>query len=302
MELRSIETFLAVAELGSFSKAAQKLGYSQSAVTVQVQRLERELGARLFDRVSRGAVLTDQGRAFSFHAHEAVRAARLAAAAVRMGDKAEPRDTVGTLRVGSVESISTALLPAMLARYHELYPRVEIVVKTSQRDRLIEGVRSNSIDLFLTMEEKLNVPALVRATLREEPIVVVAPRGMAPDGPLDAHALARLPFVLTERGESYRRELERLLAEQDEALAPVVEAGNTETLVHLVERGVGLSFLPRFSVEGALAAGTLEVVETTLPAVHMASQLLYHANKWLAPHMTAFVDLAREFFSGSGGA
>lgn len=82
MELREIETFLAIVEQGTFSKAAEKLGYSQSAVTVQIKQLEHELGARLFDRVPRGAALTEQGRAFAFHANEIAGAARAARASV----------------------------------------------------------------------------------------------------------------------------------------------------------------------------------------------------------------------------
>ena len=78
MELRQVSTFLEVARLRSFSRAAASLGYSQSAVTMQVQQLERELGARLFDRTPQGAELTERGEAFSFHARELVGAARRA--------------------------------------------------------------------------------------------------------------------------------------------------------------------------------------------------------------------------------
>ena len=348
MELRTIETFLKVAELKSFSRAAKKLGYSQSAVTMQVQQLERELGARLFDRVPRGALLTDQGRAFALRAREVLDAAARAAASVAADADQLPELVRGTLRIGSAESISTALLPELIVRFHRLYPRVEVVVRTARREQLIDGLRDGSLDVVLTMENKFSAAGLSRTLLRQEEIVFVAPArdvrapgwGSAPAGgigarpeapagekdgsygaravagspapsgaparPAEEGALARplgladlpqLPFVLTERGESYRFELDRLLAEADQELVPLVEAGNTETLVHLAERGVGCSFLPRFSVEASLAAGTLELLPVDAPPVRMWSQLFVRKSTWMSAPLQAFIDLAGELIA-----
>ena len=327
MELRTLATFLKVAELKSFSKAADKLGYSQSAVTMQVQQLERELGARLFDRVPRGALLTQQGRTFALHAREVLAAADQAAASVQTADPSAPEQATGTLRIGTVESVSTALLPELLVRFHARCPRVELVVRTARRDQLVEGLRDGSLDVVITMEEKFSAAGLARTVLREEEIVFVAPSGMGlpadvvgsdatelgskfgpgtvePDAasvafcpPLSLRDLVKLPFVLTERGESYRLALDRLLAEEDEELVPIVEAGNTETLVHLAERGVGCSFLPRFSVEAALAAGALELLCVNAPPVRMTSQLFVHRSKWITPQLSVFIALAKELFA-----
>ena len=103
MEFRNIITFLKVAELKNFSKAAEKLGYSQSAVTVQIKQLEKELGTRLFERVGKGAVLTESGQDFVFHANEILNTAKQAVDAVRGSEKKQSeREITGVLRVGSV--------------------------------------------------------------------------------------------------------------------------------------------------------------------------------------------------------
>lgn len=115
--------------------------------------------------------------------------------------------------------------------------------------------------------------------------------------PVGVDALARLPFVLTERGESYRLELDRLLAERDVTIEPLVEAGNTETLVHLAERGVGATFVPRFSAANELASGTLVELGSDMPAVRMETQMLWHARKWIAPHLAEFIQVTRRFFA-----
>lgn len=315
MELRAIEAFLKVADLGSFSEAAQKLGYSQPAVTMQIKQLEDELGVRLFDRTPRRALLTEQGVAFSVHAHEihdAVQKAR----AVAHAPAATDAELTGTLRIGSVESIATALLPEMLVRFTRRHPHVEVVVRTMRGDLLADLARSGGIDLLFTLEKKLAMPGFTRLLLHEEEIVFVAPPGVvgASDGqqgtaaadaaakaagtgaPLSPEALSSLPFILTERGESYRQELDRALAEHDCVITPVVEAGNTETLVHLAEREIGCAFLPCFSIEGALRAGSLTRLDTTLPVVRMWCQLFHHEKKWVTPAMRAFVDVARAFF------
>ena len=115
-------------------------------------------------------------------------------------------------------------------------------------------------------------------------------------------ALGRLPIVLTERGESYRLELDRLLAERDVTIEPLVEAGNTETLVHLAERGVGATFVPRFSAANELASGALVELGSDMPAVRMETQML-----WLCLVKPRFRKRAllsfgfrHESFSGSG--
>lgn len=300
MELRQIETFLKVAELGSFSRAAERLGYSQSAVTMQVKQLERELGARLFDRLPRGAQLTDQGRAFAFHAQEMAGVIDRAQASVRVGDEKDA-EMVGALRIGSVESLSTAVLPDLLVRFHELHPHVELVLKTARLEQLVEGVRANRLDMLVTMDRQVSERGLARTLLREEDIVFAcAPKLADRLGPLDMDRLPKIPFVLTEHGESYRFELERQLAERDEQLHPGVETGNTDTLVHLAKRGVGVAFLPRFSVASALRAGELVELEVAgMQRVHMWSQLFVHREKLLAPAVGAFVALLREHFANT---
>lgn len=298
MELREIETFLAIVEQGSFSKAAEKLGYSQSAVTVQIKQLEHELGARLFDRVPRGAVLTEQGRAFAFHANEVAGSARAAKASVA-SRRDEPRDIAGVLRLGSAESIATAILPEILVHYHSICPHVQVIVTTAQRGRMIEGLRNNTIDLLLTMERHVHQSGLTTRALRREQVVFVASPALldkadenaSPGRQMDARTLCGLPFVLTERGESYRLELDRALSELDLHIDPLIEAGNTETLVHLAERGVGATFVPRFSAQRELERGSLVEVATQLEPVEMETQLIHYRGKWIAPHMKMFIDV-----------
>lgn len=294
MELRQIETFLRIAELGSFSRAAEKLGYSQSAVTMQMKQLERELDVRLIDRIPRGAQLTDQGRAFAFYARELMAVSQRAVAAARI-DEGDEKGMIGSLRIGGVESVSTAILPELLVRFHDQHPHVELVVRTARAEALIEDMHDNRLDLFVTMDRQMSVRGLARTLLRAEDLVFVASPALdGLPGTVSLDNLSSLPLVLTERGESYRRELELLLAERDEQLHPVVETGNTETLVHLAERSVGIAYLPRFSVAAALAAGALIELPTDIAQPSMWTQLFIHKDKLMTPPLDAFIRLVIE--------
>lgn len=298
MEFRNLTTFLKVAELKNISKAAQKLGYSQSAVTLQIQQLEKELQTRLFERVGKGVVLTEQGQEFLFYVNEIMSTTNQAIQSVQNhGRKKDPQEMTGILRIGSVESISTALLPEIVLEFHRRYPKVEITISTQGRDILIEQIRDNSLDLFLTLDQKAEYSGLVRETLREEEIIFIMPgAGKTEQGPIDADALCRETFVLTERGESYRFELERAMAKRGLSVRAQLEIGNTETIVHMVEAGFGISFLPHFSAQKALETGKVCQMETDLPVLTMWLQLYYHKNKWISPQMGAFLSVVREYF------
>ena len=279
--------------------------YEYDKLYDELLKLEKELGTRLFERVGKGAVLTESGQDFVFHANEILNTAKQAVDAVRGSEKKQSeREITGVLRVGSVESVSTALLPEILMEFHRICPQVEIVVHTSKRDVLIEEIRGNSLDLFLTLEKKADYPGLVRKILHREEIIFIRPGKPLPgmekyvseEGLLPLEDLVRLPFVLTERGESYRYELERILAERDLRVEAQLEIGNTETIVHMVEAGFGASFLPFFSARHAIEKGTVRQVKTELLPLSMWIQMYYHKNKWITPQMEAFLAVAEKYF------
>lgn len=199
----------------------------------------------------------------------------------------------GTLRIGSVESLSTAVLPDLLVRFHDEHPLVELVLRTAGESRLAQAARRGELDLFLTMERKVSERGFERRLVRREEVAFVASPALARGlGTLSPALLGDVPLVLTEGGESYRLELERACAERDVRLRPVVETGNTETLVRLAERGLGVAFLPRFAAAASLASGSLvEVPSEGLGPMDMWTQLFVHHQRLASPPVAAFVEL-----------
>ena len=96
-----------------------------------------------------------------------------------------------------------------------------------------------------------------------------------------------------QRGAAYHYELERLLSERDLRISPVLEIGNTETIINLLKRGMGVSFWPEFTVRKELKRGKLRQLDTDLPGVKMYSQLLHYKNKWITPQMQVFIDMVK---------
>lgn len=293
MEFRNITTFLRVAATRNFSKAAEQLGYSQSTVTIQMQQLEKELGTQLFERVGKQVNLTERGEAFILHANEIMRVTNAARTFASNADL-----TTGALRIGGVESLCTAILPELLLQFHRGYPKVETVIKTAKTEELINMIKCNDIDLLFTLDQKVYGSEWVRAMQKDEDIVfVTSSRHSFIDGQkIDLQDIIKEPFILTEKGGSYCYELERMLAAQEMEIRPVLEIGNTETIIHLLEEGVGVSFLPLFSVKKAIKHGTLSRIQTDIPTIQMCSQLLYHKNKWVTPQMQAFIKIVQDFY------
>lgn len=294
MELKNITTFLKVAGTQNFSKAAQQLGYSQSAVTIQIQQLEKELGIPLFERIGKRVYLTEQGEAFIPFANNILKAADTA-----LSFCSREKAPSGTLRIGGAESICTALLPPLLLRFHEMYPGVRITIRSGTTEELMELAKSNEIDCVFTLDHRIYKDEWVCAAQRTEEIIFVTLKDPAApsQSPVKIEKLAARPFILTEMGAAYHYELERLLSEREIHISPILEIGNTETIIHLLKKGMGCSFLPRFTVREELLSGVLSEIHTQLPPVKMFNQLFYHKNKYVTPQLQLFIQLVIHQFS-----
>ena len=291
MELRTINTFLHIAELHSFSRAARELGYSQSAVSSQIAQLEAELETPLFDRVGKTVRLTDAGQTFLAYARSLLATSEQAKAALQPA-----RQVSGTLRVALADSLCSAFLPDLLQQYHQRCPQVELVLRTATADEMLQWLGTNQIDLAYTLDQPLVQPSLVLALDQPEPICIVAPAGhpLAAEEEVPLEELARQEFLLTERGMSYRDALDQALAAQQLSIKPYLELGSAALLCQMVERGMGLSVLPEYTVRDALAAGRLARLNVPGCTLEMHRQLFYHRDKWLTPQMKAFIELARQ--------
>jgi DNA-binding transcriptional LysR family regulator len=242
VELRHLEHFVAVAEEGGFTRAAARVHVVQSGVSVSIRALERELGARLFDRTTQRVVLTDAGLALLPEAHRVLAAAegaRDAVAGVSGGLR-------GTLRLGIMQGLALVDLAGFLTRFHTARPAVDI------RPRLAPGGSVELVGLVAAGELDIAFAALTSyppdvsvLPLAVEPLMLACPREhhLAGARVVELASLHGEQFVDVPRGWGTRQSAEHLLEREGVQRRVVVEVPDVTTLVELVRAGLGLAFL-----------------------------------------------------------
>ena len=286
MEVRNIVTFLQVASTQNFSLAAKQLGYSQSAVTVQIKQLEKELETQLFERMGKHVYLTEKGKEFISYAENILKVSNEA-----INFSKTEKSPKGKLKIGGVESICTALLPNLLPKFYEKFPKVELVIKSGTTDQLFQMASSNELDLVFTLDEKLFTENFTCPFTRKEEICFVTKKDKKYKKSMPILDLIKEPFILTELWGAYQYQLLRNLNYRNLSLSPILEIGNTETIIKLLKSGMGVSFLPKYTISEDLTEGLLMKISTDLKPVDIFIQLFYHKNKWVTPQMKGFIDL-----------
>lgn len=290
MELRNIKTFARIAEVGSFTRVATELGYTQSAVTMQVKQLERELGCVLFERLGRSVRLTPEGERLLPVANRMLQAAD---EAFRIAQK--PGEVSGTLRIGVSDSLLVGVLAPVLSELSRTYPRVCASTHQQMPDEQFAMLRRNDIDVLLLLDERMERPEWVKVfeVPAEVGFVAAATDPLARRTKVPLEEVLSRPLFLTERDVSYRTGLdERIWARGLEA-TPRVECGNTAFLAELVEGCGGVSFLPSCAVRAAVAAGRLAHVDVDFERLDLWHQAIVRKNKVVTPQMCLFLELVQ---------
>ena len=293
MDIKNLTTFIYVAELRSFTKAADRLGFSQSTVSFQIKQLETELSCQLFERINHTVHLTEKGREVLEYAHQINRMTR------ELKDSMKEEVSFGYIRLAMADSLCTSLLSRDFLRFRELYPNISLKIIAAGTEEMFRLMNHNEADAILTLDN--HIYNAENRILREEKAHTFSVAGagtrIASASSLSIEELLLQPFILTEKGMSYRRLLEEKLAELSLEVQPVLEIGSTELICSLVEQGAGISFLPEYVIKDRVKAGTLVCLPVSGLEIHVWKQLLYHRNKWVSPQMERVLKycVSREF-------
>ncbi len=294
MELRQLDIFRILAHELNFTKASKRAHCVQSNVSVQIRAMEQELGVPLFERLGQQVRLTAHGSLLLPYAERILRLLEEANSVTRGGE-----NPVGTLVIGSPESVLTYRLPPVLKLFRAKYPQVELVFRGVGSTELMSDLERGELDLGLVIDDGLKDARLHVEALCPEPMVLVTQA----DHPLQSHArvgardLAGYTFLLTDAGCAYRSKLERALAQSNIQPKTVMEFTSVETIKQCAALGMGIACLPALVVEQELAAGKLATLQWSGPALTMKTLVAWHKDKWLSPAMTAFLMLLREHLS-----
>lgn len=294
MELRNIKTFIHAAETESFTATALRENYAQSTVTQQIQTIERELGVELFIRSGRRVALSSAGREFLGYARRM--AALEQETLAKFHGTAEPE---GVFFVGIIETIATSRYMERIGTFLQQYPKVRLHIQVDTAPRLRQALIRGSIDLVILLDrlsESLRIRTLYHR--RSEIQFIAAVNSAYALRPICLEELVEAPWILTEHGTNYRKKLEDDLSERQLYLHDRVEIGTSKTIIDFVAAGLGVSLLPAVTVEEAVRAGRVAVIDVTDYQIEMQLQILAADERWL-PHPLAL--LAEDFARGLAG-
>ena len=237
MPIRELRTFLAVAEGGSFAAAARTVGRTQSAITVQMQALEAEFGAVLFDRSRRPPGLSAAGRAFLPHAVEAV------AAYDRLFRVVSDAQVEGHLRLGVVPSVITGVMPRALAALRERYPALHVELAMGLSRELVGRVQARTLDAAVVSDFRLGPASLRWSPFMQEPLVLIAP----PDAPARRaeELIAAYPFIRYSRQAWVGELIDDFLRQRNLAVRETMVLDTLEAIRTMVHHGLGVSVVPQ---------------------------------------------------------
>ncbi|MGG2015568.1 LysR family transcriptional regulator [Bacillus sp. S10(2024)] len=286
MELRHLKTFIIVAESGGFTRAGERLGYTQSTITNHIQSLEEAIGSPLFDRLGKKIVLTEVGEHMLSYAQKILALSNEALESSQMNGKPS-----GTIRIGANESLMIYRLPVILYEFKKKYPQVHIILQPSESQELHNELKSGKFDFALfTNPEKLGVDIVTRSLVRET-IVLVAPPGhpLTKKKVVTPADLEGEMLLLTEPG-SYRDLLEKWLKEEGISCSRI-HFWSIEAIKQTVMCGLGLSYLPLITVKEEIERGKLIALPWMYSEDFVTTELAYHKNKWLTPAMKKLIEM-----------
>jgi DNA-binding transcriptional LysR family regulator len=236
MDIRTLNTLIAIVDHGSFAAAGQSVGLSASAVSLQIGALEDEIGLPLFDRSTRPPSLTEQGRLFVERARDLVRQWQ------DLSENFRGETTGGMLRLGAVHTTVSGLLAVALGRLREQRPELLVRLHTGLSHELEERLRRGHLDCALVTDPPERPSDLVFHDLADESLVVLAP--VTAPGNSDAAMLSKNAYVRFSPAARMAKMIGRALAARGLRVNPVMEVDTLEGVISLVSQGLGVSIVP----------------------------------------------------------
>ena len=285
-----LRAFAAVAREGSFSRAAEELFVSQPAISKHVASLERELGAQLVVRNRRGASLTPAGEVLADYVLRAEALLANGRRALAAGGDAQ----VGTLAIAASGIPGTYLLPAILARFHEQHPAVELDFRLSTSGGALDLVRAHEVELAIVGGMTVP-PELESEPLVEDELVLIGPPTLG-GRRLRAKDLAERTWVTREEGSATRQAVESARWQIGLRSVRALELPSWESVKLAVASGAGIAAISRFALDSELKTGALRILEVPRWRLQRTIAVLTARDVPLTPPAESFLELLRSAF------
>ena len=293
MELKYLKTIKTILEEGSFLKAAQKLDYTQSTITFQVQQTEQELQVKLFEKIGRRMQLTQAGRDLLPVINTILAASdQLAAYSMNEGEMS------GVLDVAMPETLLSYKMQPVIKAFHEQAPAVRLSIQALNCYEICDRLQSGAVDLGVHYDvggygSAINVHPLFAFPLT----LAAAPRQKELWCGLSDIAQHELTVIYSDRSSIYQQHFEHMIEESSIPIKYRMELTSTEAIKKCVESNLGITVLPRFALEDELQRQSLVQLSGSARLPLVSAVYSYHKNKWLSPAMKLFIKLMEDLLS-----
>lgn len=286
MESSQLKTFLAVAELLSFNRAAERLNFAQSTISARIKRLEQEVGVPLFERLGKKVILTEAGRRMVRYTRKI-----LDLETETLYEISEKEESGGSISIRIPQSLGSYMLPRILPEFQKKYPRVNLDINTCAFSQLKKELRSGITDLAFLLYDEIHQADLETEVLGFINLLFICANNSAlrNKNRIYLQDLENETLLLPKHDCRYKTRFYRTLAGQDIKAGAVMEINSVETIKACVEAGIGVSLLPEFAVERDLAGGRFAVFDMENNIMETAVLMVMHKNKWLQPPLKAFM-------------
>lgn len=288
MDLKHLQTFLALSEIKSFTKTAEHLHYAQSNVTTQIQQLEDELHVRLFERIGKSVALTSVGTELipyalkMLHLSEDIK--------MKFSDRKS-----GRITIGASESICIYRLPSIINSFQMEYPNVELYLSVLDTPDFVPFLTNNTIDIAFALDAPIRNPHVAIAYQIDETIgaFTIPEHTLAKKENVLISDFSNQSLVLTGKDCCYRKMFEKDLLEAAVMPKIVLETSSLQVIKQSVLSGLGICVLPQLTVQKELDNKELTKIPYEID-YNIASQLIYHKDKWISPNLKDFIEMVKK--------
>lgn len=292
MKTQCLVTFKTILETGSFQKAADKLGYTQSTITFQIKQLEEELSLKLFEKIGRRMELTQAGKDIMPYVDMILQGTEQIS---NYGKKLS--EISGSLKLAIPDSILIYNMQPFLQAFAHEAPNVQLVINSIQSGGINQSIVDGTADIGINCEKENYPDTVIHKKLGKYKAVLVA-SPFADKSLLDfvtPHQRKPFSLICNEPDGYYQLDMDKYLAQKDIVMNPYMKVQSIEAVKKCVMNNLGVAVVPTYSIGEELKNGSLMPVKTELDDKIYNSFYIYHKNKWLSPQMELALNLLKEY-------
>ena len=292
ISVRQLEVFVCVAKHSNVTRASESLHLSQSAVSMALGELEKQLEETLFDRIGKSLTLNESGRLLLPKAIKVI----LQIKEIQTTFEGDKTKLAGDLRIGASATIGNYILPDIISQYIDKHPDITIFLDIKNTDKIIESILNFNLD-FAIVEGFCQRKELNAVSWKKDEMVIVS----SPNHPLakkktvTAKDLAKQQWVLREVGAGPREFFESSIAGKVENISISLELGNIEAIKHTLQNGFGIACLSRTTIKSDLAQKKLVVIKTPFLKLDRYFHMITHTEKYNTGLLESFITACKLF-------